>query len=332
MTDNEIRDQIDEWTDQFYESLDDIEDSEKWKESLDESISSLSALDDLVYELWGEEGPSDKNFNMLVAVFGSYVAKAIQNEYEGSWEINSENVWLYNIEIGENIIGIAVFAWMHKRFKNEGNLTDRVERLESTIENAMSESEIPSPNDQNVKNLRGWTNQQKILSWLEDEAGLLIGAFGCSISENAEEFSTSFTIELDETPSTYSNGERAISVSPTDRNHSAIISVATEDEGRQMTINIYVEESGRLDICAFPHILVPVTQLENAQRFADLFMANSKSINLQLVKQGESNFFFKMSMGPLKMDDEAPLDLNEVLDKLLTQTYTNWSNLQAFGH
>jgi uncharacterized membrane protein YeaQ/YmgE (transglycosylase-associated protein family) len=331
MQDSDIRSQIDEWLQQFYNSIESISNAASWKEQLDESSASISKLDDLIYELWGDDGPSEKNFNMVVAVFGAYVATTLRHKYEGTWEINDDDVWLYNIQVGNKVIGAAVFAWVHKRFKNDGTISDRIERLESSLQQIVADNagETDSAND--GQELSGWENQTKIISWLSDEAGIILGAFDCSVRENRETLTTSFSIVLAETPSPYCTSGPEIKIGETDNEGTAFVNIASYDDGRQLTLNITVTESGTLGIHALPHIDVSHEKFTSAQAYLQEVNKKSAPIVFRLESDTKNSYgYFQISIEDINLNKEYADDLNETLDTLLTKTYTNWGDFINF--
>ena len=89
---------------------------------LDFSPQSLTALDEIIWTLFGGRYLCKTKLEALVWGFGGYVAEVIQRNNEGFWK-KAKNRYTFEFTRDEKITGFSVnpWAWIYKRFE-EGDL------------------------------------------------------------------------------------------------------------------------------------------------------------------------------------------------------------------
>lgn len=80
---------------------------------LDLSADSIKVLDSIIKKLWGEEGPSEENREMMIWGMGCYIAEVLQRNYRGVWRDGGDG---YVFECENASAGVAPWNWVAKRF------------------------------------------------------------------------------------------------------------------------------------------------------------------------------------------------------------------------
>ena len=332
MNDIEIRKKNADYLTAVYSALNDVEDSDFWKERLDGTLESLTVLDELIEELWQGEPPSEKMFDFMVTAFGSYVGDVIQRAYSGEWEITSENTYIFQIEITETLnVGASVFSWVYDRFKSKLNIADTAFQLSNFLEetkNSNSDNDHLSPASQ--MGLTGWDFQSIVAQWLSDSAGLILGAFSCDASENAENGVTTFQIEIEKTPLifvTEEHGFEAKSIS----NNEASIAAKVINDGRKLPLYIESDERGTLALFAYLGFSISKSNYEEASVIMN--KANELAqlrCNLEFIEQTEGDRLIIVSKCLIENNNPSEEIMNEILFSTLNLAYKNWHDFEKF--
>ena len=82
--------------------------------NFDFTPKSLVLLDDAIEDIWGEDGPSEENFNGIVWAYGCYVADVVQRNYKGKWKKSENGGYDYFHEAG--MVSFNPWSWVVKRF------------------------------------------------------------------------------------------------------------------------------------------------------------------------------------------------------------------------
>ncbi len=91
---------------------------------LDFSEESLFSLDDMLEDFYGDEGPSEENWDAMVWAFGSYVAVVINNHFNGEWAKNDETGEII-FEAETAGVGLNPFTWVAKKFDIQDSIKDK---------------------------------------------------------------------------------------------------------------------------------------------------------------------------------------------------------------
>jgi len=91
---------------------------------LDYSEKSIGRLDDMINDYFGDNGPSEKNFNAMVWAYGSYVAAVIDRNFNGNWYRN-EDTGEVRFEPETSPIGAKPFNWVAKKFDLGDSLQEK---------------------------------------------------------------------------------------------------------------------------------------------------------------------------------------------------------------
>ena len=105
---------------------------------LDFSEESVIGLDDMLEDLWGEEGPSEENWDSMVWAFGSYIAVVISRHFNGDWARNEESGEIV-FEAETAGVGLNPFSWVAKKFDTQDSLKSNYD----FITNMMKEDRKP---------------------------------------------------------------------------------------------------------------------------------------------------------------------------------------------
>ena len=89
--------------------------------NLDFSEESIGSLEDMIEDYFGEDGPSEENFNAMVWIYGSYVAAVIDRNFNGDWYEN-EDTGEVTFEPEISPIGANPYNWVAKKFDLGDNL------------------------------------------------------------------------------------------------------------------------------------------------------------------------------------------------------------------
>jgi hypothetical protein len=130
-----IRTQVDYLNTEFIKILDSLEDSDYWTEKLDYSINSLSYFDQLITDLWPNEGPSENNIETITAIFGSYVAVSLMEKFNGHWSVGDKGAWIFNFSVNDDYVYTQVkpFVWMSNKFHDNELISKNYELFISPI-------------------------------------------------------------------------------------------------------------------------------------------------------------------------------------------------------
>lgn len=82
--------------------------------ALDYSEASLKTLDRLVSSVWGEDGPSEENYEAMTWAFGCYVGEVLQRHFNGVWNEDEDGLFFDGIRSGA---GVSPWNWITKRFE-----------------------------------------------------------------------------------------------------------------------------------------------------------------------------------------------------------------------
>ena len=107
------------------------EKAEEYK--LDFSEASLKRLDQMIIDLWGDDGPSKKSYDNLIWVFGSYIALIVDKNFKGVWTKNSNNqeIWFGASKSG---VKFSPYNWIAKKFEFGDSLESKYTAIADMIE------------------------------------------------------------------------------------------------------------------------------------------------------------------------------------------------------
>jgi hypothetical protein len=166
------------------------------------------------------------------------------------------------------------------------------------------------------------TISKGLASWIEDGAGLVLGAFDASFEINDEQDKLTASIELEGTPSTFSEGGRRLSVST--GTNEAVVEVETEDDGRSVRLFVEAIEDGFAHAFCYPNITVPTTKQTEAYSLANLISLRSK---LAHVYWTEHNGQLVPCIKASTMSTGNAMEFESVCFAVLHITYQNWEML-----
>jgi hypothetical protein len=320
MTDSDIRKKIVEWQKVFSSTIEDIVVQQGWEGEFDYTLESLQYYDDLVDELIDGNDISEANFDLLVAVIGSYLAEVIQQNFDGEWSVDQTGAWVYNIETDSKYVGAAVFAWVHKRIKSDELIADKINKLIHYLN-----EEDDTDDEGGVSDLSGWKVQSIINTWLADSAGLILGEFECSANEEVDNKVTTFSIHLDGTPPLMVSDTNEFKFKEVGENK-AVLSVLRIDDNRRVKVIIEADEVG---VVYFYIYIMMDLGIDNYDSVNDLVANNVDSdsdVNLEVIKNGGS-LLVRTTSGVSIDDDLDADDLNNTLMITMKPIYSLWDDL-----
>lgn len=166
------------------------------------------------------------------------------------------------------------------------------------------------------------TISKGLAAWIEDGAGLVLGAFDASFTINDEQDKLTASIELDGTPSTFSDGGRRLSVST--GTNEAVVEVETENDGRSVRLFVEAIEHGFAHAFCYPDISVPTTKQTEAYSLANLISLRSK---LAHVYWTEHNGQLVPCIKASTMSTGDAIEFESVCYAVLETTYHHWEML-----
>jgi hypothetical protein len=92
--------------------------------ALDFSEESIVSLEDMLEDFYGDEGPSEQNWDAMVWAFGSYLAAVINNNFNGEWVKNEETGEII-FEAETAGVGLNPFTWIAKKFDAQDSIKDK---------------------------------------------------------------------------------------------------------------------------------------------------------------------------------------------------------------
>lgn len=120
----------------------------------------------------------------------------------------------------------------------------------------------------------GMSVSKGLAAWIEDGAGLVLGAFDVSFEINDEQDKMIASIELEGTPSTFTEGGRRLTISSGDGD--ADVAVEAEEDGRFVRLFIEAVEHGFAHAFSYPAIEIPQARRVQAFELANEINRNSK--------------------------------------------------------
>ncbi len=126
------------------------------------------------------------------------------------------------------------------------------------------------------------TVSKGLASWIEDGAGLVLGAFDASFEINDEQDKLTASIELEGTPSTFSEGGRRLSVST--GTNEAVVEVETEDDGRSVRLFVEAIEQGFAHAFCYPVIEIPIARQNEALALTNGINKASKLAHIYMIQ------------------------------------------------
>ena len=119
----------------FTEANDDNDTSRPFNERLDYSPGSITALDEMIEEIWDGDGPSENARNSTSLVFGSYVAEVLQRTISGKWKKADDGGFKFR-PIGCDY-SFQPWNWMMKKLVNDDSIAPKfLKAIELTPETA----------------------------------------------------------------------------------------------------------------------------------------------------------------------------------------------------
>jgi hypothetical protein len=151
-----------------------------------------------------------------------------------------------------------------------------------------------------------------LAAWIEDGAGMVLGAFDASFDIDEEQDKLTASIELDGTPSTFSEGGRRLSVST--GTNEAVVEVETEVDGRSVRLFVEAIEQGFAHAFCYPVIEIPIArqlealtltnEINKASKLAHIYMIEIQKylvpcIKASSISSGQSGSFENVSYAAL---------------------------------
>ena len=165
-----------------------------------------------------------------------------------------------------------------------------------------------------------------LAAWIEDGAGLVLGAFNASFEINDDKDKFTASIELDGTPSTFTEGGRRMSVSSGDGE--AVVQVENEDDGRSVRFFIEAIEHGFTHAFSYALIEIPVNRRHEALELCNSINMASKLAHVYIIEIAEHLMPCIKCSSVWSGDSEA---FENVCYASLEVTYRYWSAFEALG-
>jgi len=128
--DMDVESGINRYLNAFIDSLADVKGFKK----LDFGITSLNALDTIIDELWGADGPSEESSVNLVATFGAYVCKVLEKNVDGVWWTDGNEPYFVIDSSSENALCLLPFSWVQERMYEGGDsLSEKFEAVQGVV-------------------------------------------------------------------------------------------------------------------------------------------------------------------------------------------------------
>ena len=117
-----ISQNIKRYVDAFVKSVRDDKNFEK----MDFTPNSLKAIDRLIETTWEGSSPSDGAMQNMIAVFGGYVGRVLENTFKGQWWHNgSESIFILIDNEQKTAFAFRPFSWAIKRLTEGASLAEK---------------------------------------------------------------------------------------------------------------------------------------------------------------------------------------------------------------
>ncbi len=121
-TDKEISQNIDHYVDAFIKTFEERKNFAK----MDFSPESLKVIDRLIKTTWGGGSPSEEGMQNCILLFGGYVGRVLENNFEGRWRHDgSESVYMVLDDDKTVAFAFQPFTWAMKRLVEGESLAEK---------------------------------------------------------------------------------------------------------------------------------------------------------------------------------------------------------------